>query len=339
MAVEPFEALAVEHGTALLDVLDVETGRELVERQDLLLAPGGPAKEREVVDERLTDEALADVVVDRRLALPLAHLGAVGVEDERQVGEHRFVVAEGTEQEDVLRRVGQVVLAADDVADLHRGVVHDHREVVERRAVAADDDEVATERRRVDGDVATDEVVELDEALGDAKAERRAPALGLERRPFGGRQVCAAAVVTGRQMGRFLPLSLDIELLGGAVAGVGHVGFLEPLRRGRVERQPLHLAVRGVWATGGLTGDLGTLVPDESQPMEPVQDVLLVGDRAPGDVRVLEPEDECAAVTPREEEIEEGRPRSPDVKRAGRTRGDADSDLRMGGWFRHRPGT
>ena len=40
---------------------------------------------------------------------------------------------------------------------------HD-REVVERRAVRADDDEVAAERVGVDRDVAADDVVELDHA-------------------------------------------------------------------------------------------------------------------------------------------------------------------------------
>ena len=44
---------------------------ELVEREDLLLGARRPAEEREVVDERLLDEALRDVVGDRRLALAL----------------------------------------------------------------------------------------------------------------------------------------------------------------------------------------------------------------------------------------------------------------------------
>ena len=95
--------------------------------------PGRPAEQREVVDEGLGDEAFVDVGVDRGLALALAHLRAVGVEDERQVGEARHVVAQRPEQQDVLGRVREVVLAADDVGDLHRRVVDDDREVVQRR--------------------------------------------------------------------------------------------------------------------------------------------------------------------------------------------------------------
>ena len=90
------------------------------------------------------------------------------------MGEQRHVVPERPEQQDVLGRVREVVLAADDVADLHRGVVDDDREVVERRAVGADDDEVAAEVGGVDLDAAADDVVERDDALPDAEADEPA---------------------------------------------------------------------------------------------------------------------------------------------------------------------
>ena len=140
----------------------------------------------------------------------------------------RRLVAERPEQQDVLRRVREVVLAADDVGDLHRGVVDDDREVVERRAVGADDDEVAAEVRDVDLDPAADDVVDADDALADPEAERRLAALGLEGAPAPpGVRLRAAAAVAGRQLRRLEPLPLGVELLGRAVAGVGHV-----LRRG-----------------------------------------------------------------------------------------------------------
>ena len=101
----------------------VEARDQLVEREDLLLGPARPAEQGQEVDHRLLDEALGDVVGDRGLALALAHLRAVGVEDERQVGEVGHLGAERPEEQDVLGRVGEVVLAADDVADGHRGVV------------------------------------------------------------------------------------------------------------------------------------------------------------------------------------------------------------------------
>ena len=106
----------------------------------------------------------------------------------------RQLVAERPEQEDVLRGVREVVLAADDVGDLHRGVVDHDREVVERRPVGTDDDEVAAEVRDVDLDAAADDVVESDDALADPEAERglrpsasnaaRSSAVRLAQRPL-----------------------------------------------------------------------------------------------------------------------------------------------------------
>ena len=157
---------------ALWTSRDVEPLDDLVDREDLVLRAGRPPEQGQVVDERLADEALGAVVVDRRLALALAHLRPVGVEDERQVGERRHLVAERPEQQDVLGRVRDVVLAADDVGHLHRRVVDDDGEVVQRRPVRADDDEVAADVRDVDLDSAADDVVPGDDALADAEAER-----------------------------------------------------------------------------------------------------------------------------------------------------------------------
>ena len=122
------------------------------------------------------------VVAHRGLALALAHLAAVGIQDERQVGEDRRLGPEGAEQQDVLGHVAEVILAPDDVADPHRHVVDDVREVEQRGAVGADDHEVAAERLGGDLDVAADHVVERDDLLADAEPDHRPPALGLEAR-------------------------------------------------------------------------------------------------------------------------------------------------------------
>ena len=54
----------------------------------------------------------------------------------------RRVAAESLQHEELLRGVGEVVVAPDHVGDPHVGVVDRHRQVVERRPVAASDDEV-----------------------------------------------------------------------------------------------------------------------------------------------------------------------------------------------------
>ena len=77
--------------------------------------------------------------------------------------------------------VFEVVLAADDVADLHLLVVDHHHEVVERRAIRAHDDEVA-EQAVVELDLAADQVVEAHHLGRHLEADRRLSSLGAELR-------------------------------------------------------------------------------------------------------------------------------------------------------------
>ena len=118
-----------------MDVLDLEALGQGVQGEDLFLGPGRPSQEGEEVDHRLGQVALSPIAADGGLALPLAHLGAVRIEDQRDVGEDRHLVTQRPEEEHVQRRVGDMVLAADHVRDAHGGVIHDHHEVVEGAAV------------------------------------------------------------------------------------------------------------------------------------------------------------------------------------------------------------
>ena len=207
------------------------------------------------------------------------------------MGEQGRLVAESPEQEDVLGRVRDVVLAADDVADRHRRVVDDDGEVVERRAVGADDDEVAAEVGDVDLDATSDEVVEGDDALSDPESEGAATTLRLAGGALVGGEAGASADVAGRLIAASCAASVGLELLGRAVAGIG----------------PVRLEERGAasaYAAGAASGDTGRRDrdaprrrhrgprPSQPEPVEPVEDVLLVGDRAASDVGVLEAEDE-----------------------------------------------
>ena len=240
--------------------------------------------------------------------------------------EPRHGVAERPEQQDVLGRVREVVLAADDVGDLHRGVVDDDREVIERRPVGADDDEVAAEVRHIDLDASADDVVEGDDPLPDPEPERASAAVRLARATLVDGQPCAAPDVAWRLLGRLLRLAVRLELLGRAVAGIRQVVGEQALRGRRVERQALHLAIRRVRSAGRLAGDLGALVPVEAEPVQAVEDVLLELDGAAGTIRVLEAQDERAADVAGVEEVEERRACGPDVQWTGRARRDPDAD-------------
>ena len=93
--------------------------------------------------------------------MALAHLLLVGAEDERYVGELRSFEAQGLVDDELARRVGQVFFRADDVGDVHEGIVEDDTVVIDRDAIGFDDDEVA-DVVGIEGHVAADEIVQFD---------------------------------------------------------------------------------------------------------------------------------------------------------------------------------
>ncbi len=114
---------------------------QLVAGEDLLRGVVAPAEPGEVVEQGLGQIALLDVLVqvdeDAELLvlgeLALGHLGPrAGLGDVRDVREGRQLGAEGLEDEELGEGVGEVLLGADDVGDLHLDVVDGAGEVVER---------------------------------------------------------------------------------------------------------------------------------------------------------------------------------------------------------------
>ena len=245
--------------------------------------------------------------------------------------EHRHAVAERLEQQDVLGRVADVVLAADDVADAHRRIVDDDREVVERRPVAAHDDEVPAEVGRIDLDPVADQVVPRDDALADAEAEGALAALGLALRALVRREVGTPAHVARRQLRGLLGLAVGVELLGRAVARVREVLREQPGGRLRVALEALHLSVWRVRPDVLRPRDARSLVPGDAQPVQPVEDVALERLGAPGDVGVLEPEEERAPLVASMQEVEQRGPRGPDVQRPRGAGRDPDAQRRVRG--------
>ena len=81
--------------------------------------------------------------------------------------------AERLEEEDVLRRIGEVVLTANHVRDPHICIIHDHGEVVERAPIGTQDDQVTTERLSVDLHAAAHEIINHHDTRLDAEAECR----------------------------------------------------------------------------------------------------------------------------------------------------------------------
>ncbi len=101
-----------------------------------------PAEARQIVSQARGQIAHGAVGLDRGRAVALRQLGAVGSVDQRHVGEHRQLPAHGLVDLHLAGGIGEVIDAADHVRDAHVVVVDDDGVVVDRRAVAAQDDHV-----------------------------------------------------------------------------------------------------------------------------------------------------------------------------------------------------
>ena len=171
--------------------------------------------------------------------------------------------AEGLEELEVLRGVGEVVLAADHVGDLHLDIVDDVDEVEDRFAVGAEDHEVAILDAR---DLSADHVVQHHRGGVD-----------------------------------FLVILLQVIVVGGgasafeakppsAVFFVGASLGGELLELGLIEFGALRLEVRTEVAA-----DLGAFVPIHAEPAHRVENHLQEGVGVTLFVGVLDAEDELAA--------------------------------------------
>ncbi len=231
------------------------------------------------------------------------------------MSEGRQLGPEGLEDEELGEGVGEVLLGADDVGDLHLDVVDGAGEVVEWRAVGPDDDEVAD---LVGGelDVSLDQVVEHQHPTGrDLETEGEGAPLGLESSGlYRGNGLTAEAVGSLLALGgSFVGRAFRF----GAIVLVDVTGLDQSLGRPAVDFGSLRLIVGPVRAT-----DLRTLIPIDADPAEPVEDPLDGVLDVPLLVGVVDPQDElAAAVVSRQQPVEQGRPDPADVqepRRAGR---------------------
>ena len=319
-------------------LLPREVLRALVER---------PAEQQQVVDQRLRtvadvavelhqhgvealrNDLLAErgedagaVVVDlleirlRQVPaeLPLAQLLAAS--RRRHVGQVRVagkLVAEAVGDEDLARRVRQVLLRADHVRDREVVVVDRAGEVIEMRAVHPLDDVVLLERP-IEGDRTPHQIVEAAGPLARhlQPDDGGAPLALVPRRAGVGLRHPAPAV----DEPPLLPprrLALGGRLFGRRVVAVREPPVEQLGHRGPVACGPLRLVVRRVRAA-----HLGPLVPVDAQPAEAVQnrpqrrlDVALA-------VGVVDAQDELPPVPAREQPVEQRRADPADVQVAGR---------------------
>ena len=238
------------------------------------------------------------------------------------MGEHRNIVAKRFVDEDLARGVREVVVATDNVRDVHECIVADHGEVIGGRAIGAHQDHVVHHVCR-EAHVAIDRIIEFDRTMTERYFQ--APNMGLScidaRLCLFGREAAAGAVVARiAAFGRFGGSTFLVELLLCAEARVDHATFFQALERICVGVETLGLKVRAMVAAY-----FGAFVPVEAEPAHRAQDDLLVLFGGALGVGVLDAQDEIAIVSTCECPVINGCARAADVELSGRRGSETDA--------------
>src|SRR5215212_8994518 len=316
------ELLFVKDGRVPAHAVDAEALGQFLRGEDLLVSGVACAEERQVVEERLWQISLLREVLDARRAVALGQLLLVGAEDLGDVGEGRELVPQSLVDQDLSRRIGEVVVAPDDVAYLHLRVVVGGGEVVGGSIRRLHKDEVF-EVGVLEGDGAADHVLHhrLPLARGLETDGVRLASLYSFSRHFGVHLTVLAAGVDRLPPLGPRPLAKFGQLLGRREVVVGGAGVEEFPCGFAVEVEALGLPVGGMGAAG-----LGALVPVQADPTQRAFQLLDRLLRRSLQVRVLYAQHERAAVLAREEPVEERRAHPADVQSPRRARRVPDPD-------------
>ena len=268
-----------------------------------------PAEPREIVPQRVGQEAHLAIGLDAERAVALRKLCAVGSVDQWDMGHFGHGPVERLVDLGLAGGVRQVVDAADDMRHPHVVVVDDDREHIGRRAVRAEQHEIVEILVR-DDDAALHEVVDDGLALARGlEADRGLDAF----RGVGGRAVAPPAVIARRAAFGLRGRAHLLEFFGARVAAIG-----APLAEHLLDRLAVAFGARE------LEGRLA--VPVEAEPLQPVEDRVDRRVSRAGAVGVLDAQQHLAAEALGEQPVEQRGARPPDVQKAGRRRRETGDD-------------
>ena len=320
LAVEPVELVPVEAGACLVHPRKAEGRSCLLQGEALAHAlRRRPAQQGHVVGQGSGRVAHGPEIADGGHAVALGELLALLVEDQRRVGKERGGVAKGLVEQQLLGGVGDVVLAADHVADRHGRIVDHHHQVVEGIADlvgrgAAGDHHVAAQVAAAPAHVAAHQVAPADRAaVVDAEADHRFAALGDEGLLLLRGEIAVPVVVAGGLLAGGLLLAHGGELGLAGVAAVGVARIEQLLDGGAVQLHPLAL-------------DHGVAVPVQAQPLQALEDVGGVFRFAALFVGVFDAQQEGTAAVAGKQPVEHRRAGRADVQGASWTGGQAHAD-------------
>ena len=141
MPIHALKLHEVEAGGRASDMREIESFDHLCCRKKFLVALA-PAEPHQIIAQRLRQIAHGAISIDAKRAVAFRQFGPVGAMDERDMRHHRDVPAERLIDLHLSRRIGEMVVAANDMRHAHVVIVDDHGEHISRRAVGAQQNEI-----------------------------------------------------------------------------------------------------------------------------------------------------------------------------------------------------
>ena len=166
MGIEPLQLVHVKAGSRRIQVGTVKELHQLVQAENFLIAVG-PAEADQIVYQGLGQQAVLLILDDSPCTVTLGELGAVLSQNHGHMAEDRLLQAKSAVDKNLAGRIGDMVIAPDDVGNAHFIVVHNDGHVIGGRAVGALDHHVV-QFRDIHADAALDHVVKDNLSLGRA---------------------------------------------------------------------------------------------------------------------------------------------------------------------------
>src|SRR5271155_1381430 len=279
----------------------------------------GPSQQRQKIPERLRQKSFVRIRSHARRPVPLRKPRAVRPQNQRHVRENRRRRPQRVIDQHLLRRIRQMIRAANNVRDAHINVVHHHAQLISRHAARAQQHKIL--------DVC---VLYLTRPKNRVLEFRHARARSLEpdrprrtfllfRRAFRIRKIAARARHSLQSLRPLVvPFAFVVLILrrgiiparvsrGLAVASVTRPARQYPLRRGPIHFPALRLKER-------------PLVPLNPQPLQRHQYSIHQFGLVALHVGVFHAQQQCPALVFREKPVEQSSARSAHMQISGRRR-------------------
>ncbi len=295
----------VEAGRIGLHVAHIEFGDHLVHREHITVRRDGPAKQRQIVEQALANEAIVAVIEQVGFRVALGKLLVALAHHIRHVAEQRHLLGDAqlhqiAVEDDLTRCGAQQILAAQHHIDIHHGVIHRIGQRVQRIAIRAHD-HIIRHGTGLELDGAADQVIEGDVLIGHAQTQRGLASLRAERGLLLlGQHAVIAVIPEGLR-----PSCGDVARLDLLWGGEGLIGIagLQQLRGDvLVDGASLGLAVGAV-----RPAHVNAFVPVDAQPAQGFKDLVVAFLRIARGIGVLDTEQQGAARGTRLGPVEQGR--------------------------------